>query len=236
MIKLFKNKIIYENDINLKHKDYIKEEVDSVIPYLNNIIELAKNFTLEDFFKIIEKDVDIYELLFSSHLGHHPLKPFVDDCFKDIQSKNDDMNIEFLECRWGAELADWGSGKEFEIYVDFHGWGSWYAEHLKERETGGIAVEFTPIYELKNISLKLNENFILCDGKTFKTIRKGNFEIFITSHSLFGMEISYIISLRRPPLSASFSWSTPYPTPRNRSRDGSSVPQKTPAVDAAKVL
>ena len=184
MIKLFKNKIIYENDINPTHEDYIKEKVDGVIPYLNNRIEIAKNFTLGDFFKIIEKEVDIYELLFSSHLGHFPLKPFVDDCFKDIQSKNDDMNIEFLECRWGAELADWGDGKEFEIYVDFHGWGSWYAEHLKERETGGIAIEFTPLYELKNLSLRLNENFRLYDGKTFKTIRKGKRKF--TVYDVFG--------------------------------------------------
>ncbi len=178
MIKLFKNKIIYENDYSPEQEEYVKKEIENVIPYLKEVIEIDDNFTLEDFFKIIEKDIELYELVFSSHLGHHSLKPFIDNIHKEVEIKEDDMEIEYLECIWGAEVASWEDGKEFEIYVNFHGWGSYYAEHLNKRETGGIAIGFSSLFELKNLQLKLNEDFNLYDGKTFKTIRKRKFTVY----------------------------------------------------------
>ena len=184
MIKLFKNKIIYENIYSPGQEEYVKKEIDNVIPYLTEVIEIDDKFTLEDFFKIIEKDIELYEVVFSSHLGHHSLKPFIDDIHKEVGIKEDDMEVEYLECKWYAELANWGDGKEFEINVDFHGWGSWYDEYLKKREIGGIAIEYSPLSELKKLQLKLNENFILYDGKTYKTIRKGKRKF--TVYDVFG--------------------------------------------------
>ena len=192
MIKLFKNKIIYENTYSPGQEEYVKKEIDNVIPYLTEVIEIDDDFTLEDFFKIIEKDIELYEVVFSSHLGHHSLKPFIDDIHKEVEVEDEDMKVEYLECTWNAEVADWGDGKEFEIDTMFHGWGSWYDDYFKKKETGGMAIGFSSLFELKNLQLKLNEDFILYDGKTFKTIRKGKRKF--TVYDVFGVildEISF---------------------------------------------
>ena len=188
MIKLFKDKIVYENEYKIGTEAYIKKEIDDLILFLNEPIELSEDFTLEDFFKIIEKDIDSYERVFYSFTKGISIKSLIADIHKltDFKEKTkDNLDIDFLECIWGAELDYWKDGKEFEIWADFGGWGDWDDTENDIRGKGGIAVEFTPLSELKDLVIKLNEEFNLCDGKTFETIVKGK-RIF-TIYNVFGV-------------------------------------------------
>lgn len=162
MIKLFKNKIIYKNDINPKHKDYIKEEVDSVIPYLNNVIELSKDFTLEDFFKILQKNTKLHELVFASHLYRIPLKPYFDDIFKNCPKK-DKSDLEHIELKRYSDLFTYRKKTDIENHVHVSGWGKYEQQEDEEPEQNltytSYGIGFIPLYKMKHLVIKLDKKF-----------------------------------------------------------------------------
>ena len=111
MIKFKQSTIILVDDAD-------KEEtvVKSVIPFLNHRVELDGTFTLKDFFKIIAKEEDVYELVFASHLGHFPIHPYVDEALNKECPLDDIPNeINHLELHWGAEI--WDDVKYYEKHV-----------------------------------------------------------------------------------------------------------------------
>ncbi len=106
MIKLSKNGIFFDNDINPEHEDHISEKVESIIPYLGETIEFDRLLTLRDFFSLLEPDAEMIETVFSSHLGGHPIQPYMDEIKNDcIPDGKEDM--EYIECSWVAEQFDY---------------------------------------------------------------------------------------------------------------------------------
>ena len=152
MIKLTKNKIIYSNDLNPESEKYIEKEVESLYLYLNEVVELSDDFTLEYLFNYIERDVDDFNLIFSSHLGHHPLQLYVAEIKKPGPEKDDE--IDFLEIQRCGEYWDWG---DIDLYIDFRG--------INIKEDMGYAIEFTPLNELKHLPLRLNKDFSISEVK-----------------------------------------------------------------------
>ena len=71
-----------------------------------------------------------------------PAKPYKDDAnFGDISVPLDE-------------------GNEISIYVDVHGWGKADEERVAEGvEYEGYAIEFTPLYRMKHLPIKLNFAF-----------------------------------------------------------------------------
>ena len=152
MIIFKKNGIFYDNDINPEHEDYIYKKVDSIVPYLTDIIEFDENLTLRDFFILLEPDEELINVVFGSHLGHFPLGPYIkevkNDCVPDGKEE-----MEYIACSWVADQFDYRifyeehkkdkdnkgsvfSHHDFEfheptdddeneiaIYIDIHGWG-----------------------------------------------------------------------------------------------------------------
>lgn len=191
MIYLKKSGIFYENRYSPKSEEYVYEEVGSVIPYLNEEIDIEENFTLLDFFNIIEKDKETMQIVFESHLGSYPLQPFIDEVNRDCleESKED---LDYIECCWFAEQFDYklfydkcknskikpilGPLKEpletdineISIGIIVHGWGKSNEQegdpcYHPDITHMGYAIEFTPLYRLAHLPIKLNRLFEMTD-------------------------------------------------------------------------
>jgi len=106
MIYFKKNGIFYENDYKPDYEDYVYKKVDSVIPYLDNIIKFDSNLTLKDFFMLFEGDEDMVEIVFGSQLGHFPIRPYIDEVKKECIPE-DRENMDYIECSWVAEQFDY---------------------------------------------------------------------------------------------------------------------------------
>ncbi len=152
MIILKKTGIFYENDVNPDHEDYVYIQVDSIIPYLNEVIEIEEDFTLRDFFMLLEPDEKMIELVFGCHLGHFPIRPYMDEVEEDCVPDGKE-EMDYIECSWVAEQFDYNlfyekhkddeddegsmashfgmdlhepdkdDENEISIYIDIHGWG-----------------------------------------------------------------------------------------------------------------
>ena len=111
MITLTKNGAIYSDPGHTCEncggiEEDVNKQVETVIPFLNNIINIEEDFTLEDFFKILKKDKEMIEVVFGSHMGHFSLLPYFSDIDKDcpIESRED---IDYIELSWMAYKLDY---------------------------------------------------------------------------------------------------------------------------------
>ncbi len=159
MIKLTKDRIIRTNDFEPDEERYKEWEVPHLIPYLNNVVALSDDFTLGDLFRWIEKEKTYFDMLFDSQLGHYDLQLYIDDMKRSVENKKEEEEIEYLEVSRGAER--WDFNNSIDIFLGFHGIG-------KKDEHGitSYAVEFTPLNELKDLPLKINNHFELGETVT----------------------------------------------------------------------
>jgi len=96
MIKLNKKEMRYiTHGQKVGTEGYQDISVISLIPYLNEIVELADDFTLYDLFEIIKKEKDIYEMIFACQLGHFQLQPFIEEIEKDVP-ENSEKDVDYL--------------------------------------------------------------------------------------------------------------------------------------------
>jgi hypothetical protein len=186
MITLSKDGIFYEN----KFEDGKKKKVKSLIPYLNKVIQLEEDFTLIDFFNILENDKELINIIFSSQLGHYPLQLYINDIKKEIVKGEE--QLDFLKVHWSCgfeqgECSEFEPENEISIFASFGGWGVWednpwtnYEVDEDGKIRGGFAIEFTPLSELKDLPLKLeldmefkDENQFIKEENNYKTILKG---------------------------------------------------------------
>jgi hypothetical protein len=184
MIHLSKDGIRFTNHYNPNCDKYVDKMVDSLIPFLREEVTLSDDYTLEDLFKVLEKNLYEYNIIFNSELGHHPLECYVEDINEPFDPIEDD-DIEYLEVQWICTCEDWESQgykklkKEIQFYFDFHGWGTWYHDenspHSKGTK-GGIAIEYTPLKELKYLPLKIKtKTEIRLEDGTFEKDENGKF-------------------------------------------------------------
>jgi len=151
MIYLRKDGVFHENDRNPDSDDYVLEKIDSLVPYLTDMIEIDEDITLQDFFNIVEKEEDIMDIIFSSDLGCFPLRSYIEEIKKDClpESKED---LDFIVCSWVAEQFDYRlfyekhkddeeggfidklgglrepcehDKNEVSVYIDVSGWGKY---------------------------------------------------------------------------------------------------------------
>jgi len=155
MIKLTKNKAIYSNHYRPDSDLYVEKEVDKLLPYLDEIVELSDNFTLADLFFYIEREKDLFDVIFTSHLGHYPLQLFIDEIKKPLVEKDWVKNISYLELRRYGEYFE----GDIEIAINFCG--------VDEKTDDGYAIEFTPLNEIKHLPLKLNKTFRIAKWRIF---------------------------------------------------------------------
>lgn len=153
----------------------VKQITTDLVPYLNEAIEFEGGLTFETFMQHIFNHEDIYSMVFASHLGHYPLHSWKEEFYKDYEKDNDAVDIEYLEVMHAYIEINMSGPNQFgitevDIYHEFHGVGSWGKDENGKETIGGIAVEFTPLNELKNYELKLNNQVKFLDLNTFDEI------------------------------------------------------------------
>lgn len=99
MIFLDKNEIYFKSSNKEKSK-----KVKSIFPYLNSKIELSDNVTLENIFEIIEREKELFNIIFSSNMGRLPIEDFINE-IKSKDRYNDD-SIDYLEVGYCIEIFD----------------------------------------------------------------------------------------------------------------------------------
>ena len=190
----------YENSYNPDCDEYVKKKIATIIPHLREEVTLSEDYTLEDLFKIIEADARLFDIIFSSELGHHPISLYIDDIHKEAPPIDQDDNMEFLEVQWCCNCEDYkaqGFGtrdeNSIEFYLDFHGWGTWENDAnspYPDGQKGGFAIEYTPLAALKHYPLKLKTKtkIYLCNGE-YEKDEDGNMgqKILFEGHRYFSV-------------------------------------------------
>jgi hypothetical protein len=156
MIKLLKNKIL------LVEEGKRNKKVNNIIFYLNELIEIDENYTLKDFFKIVKKNKDIFNIIFYSDLGGNNLQLYIDDINKKVKKKKKEENednekIDYLGIFWMAEHWKYkDKTTSVEIDPEFYGVGT------RNGMKTNYSIDLCPLNTLKNCKIKLNKEFKLC--------------------------------------------------------------------------
>ena len=197
MIYIRKNGIFYENGYSPEAEEYIFAKVESFIPYLNEIVHIDYEITLEDLFLFFERDENIINIIFGSAMGHNPLSAYIEDIKKDCMDESRE-DMEYIECSWTVTQFDYkefyekhkndeedlvfgqlhkpdeDDKNEISIYVDVHGWGKFEPQKDEVYKKGekppthiSYAIEFTPLYRMKHLPIRLDKKF---------TIQKKNYD------------------------------------------------------------
>lgn len=153
MITLTKNKILYTNGYNPECDEYVKKEVPYLHPYLEDSVELSDDFTLGDLFRILENELAFMEAIFGSALGHFPLQSYIDDMKKFVEDEGD--KLEYLRIQRFAER--WEHSGEIDIVIDFSG--------ISFVEDVNYAIEFSPLYTLRDLPIRLSNEFTISEMK-----------------------------------------------------------------------
>jgi hypothetical protein len=226
MIYIRKHEIFYENSYRPDSDEYIFTKVKSFIPYLDEIIHIDHEVTLEDIFLLFEKDSNLVDIIFGSHMGHHPLSAYLEDIKKNCIDESRE-ELEYIGCNWVAEQFDYNKFyqrhkeektdpilgplhepdeddvNEISVYVDIHGWGEYvpmdgeeenYEEGYTPPEQGSYAIEFTPLYRIKHLPVRLDKKFVIREqgikGDEEKILVDGEKEF--TVYEVFGALLSEI--------------------------------------------
>lgn len=153
-------------------RQHVIEPVESLVPYLDCPIHI-ENTTFAQFFAFISRDHELYAQIYRSATYGVPIKPLIDEIRKDAPfsgprdwSPRPDSakpnDIDYVEIYWGCDMED----GVITDYPCFHGWGDWPMQDTGEPTCkGGIAIEFTPTNNYKNLLLKLDNEYTIYDEK-----------------------------------------------------------------------
>ena len=191
MIILTKYKIWHKNNYNHEKE---MEEVNSVIPFLNEVIEIEKDVTLGDIFNYIEKDKELFDIVFSSHLGHHPIQLYIDDINKECP-KDDEEDLDYIELRWFYEHSEYNNKKykdEIKVFVDVSAIGDFedqegfYEEGEEKPKKTGYSIEFIQLRKMKNLPVKINKQLDIYKRNKFGP-GKNNEDLIATGEKYFSV-------------------------------------------------
>jgi len=148
MITLTKDKIIHTNGWGEHSDKFVREEVSSFWGYLEDAVQFSDDFTLGDLFRHLQKLGEPFvSLIFGSALGHLPFQLFIDDMKTPAEDEGDKLT--YLEVRRYGER--WEHSGEIDLHIGFSGVG--------ESKDFNYAIEFTSLYLLKDLPLRLNKEF-----------------------------------------------------------------------------
>jgi hypothetical protein len=184
MIRIEKDKIIVTG------YDFEKKEIpnNELALYLNRPIEFGEDVTLERLLNIVIENKDIFNIIFSGHMGGYMIDYYVEEFNKDADSDNDWVNnISHCEVYAVFDHMVYKKGEEENsIYYGFHGKGS----DTHETNYGFMG---SSINNYKHLPIKVNKliEFTIDTGgklhgkkkvsfeEKYKTIHKGEFEISV---------------------------------------------------------
>lgn len=147
-----------ELDENIHGHNCTEIKVHSFLPYLNEMLEVEDDVTFEDFFAHIMRQKGKYSSIFASHLGNYKLKAWEEEWNRiPVGDRFDGVDYEMKSVGlcWHGESWNYEGEDEITITPEFHGMGI-DITGLSPGKEMGLAVEFTPINELKSYPFKLD--------------------------------------------------------------------------------
>ena len=157
------DKIKITRDLDIKYSDLCK------------VVDTSHKFTLRDVINIAYISSNVSRSNLQDMIDCPYLKEFYDECQNPCLTGKDNSiteDIEYLQLSWGGEKSEFGK----EIYIS-EGWtfdGIGKKGVMKDAELFGIteidpeyrqayAIEFTPVNELADFEIKINEKININD-------------------------------------------------------------------------
>jgi len=150
MIILKKTGIFRENDYGLDEEGYVCEQVESVIPYLEEIIKMEENFTLRDFSPIfyekllIDSESFIHHLSISTESNNFSLEVYFAEEFTLVENSL----ITPTQARLTIEIANFSylnGSSQLALYTRLDSDGEFIEQEITEDEDYGYAKNETGI-------------------------------------------------------------------------------------------
>lgn len=126
---------------------------------LSDILQLRlemEDTTFGQFFALIAKEGAFFEKTFQCAMMGHPIQPYIDECAKPAKTTRD---MDYTVVGWSTELFE----GDFDHYIDFGGWGTVSGDYEGAPHKGYLAIEFDPLYEYKDLPLKLDPKVTIYD-------------------------------------------------------------------------
>ncbi|MEI6137610.1 MAG: hypothetical protein WCP85_00010 [Mariniphaga sp.] len=203
MLKIEKTKILYFPYENLKGYRNLTKVKGGIFRKMNDTVEIADDVTFGDFFKFLIKEKELVNIIFMASLYGVPFDLLIKDFNR--KDKIDDPEIHVLEIYWDVDFDPDG----IVIEADMQCFGRWNGNEDTDH-SGLIGLDFTPINELTNSPLKLNEHFEIYNSK----IKHNKENLIISTTRKFTLyEIIHAILFE-------LSW---YGTPETRDKEGKTI-------------
>lgn len=157
---------------------YGKEKIDDISIFMNYALEIKSKVTLEDLFNIlISFDVDGTEdinYLFNSYTRGYDIKKYYEELNKET---TEEINLIYLMASWATDYCiyeddDCVEHSELNDYISISG---------IDNKDEYYSISLTPLNELKDVILKIDNNYEIIsfnDGKT-KTLFKSKKDISV---------------------------------------------------------
>ena len=161
MIKIKKKEIVYIKE-KVYEKDILSEEVININSkidfslYLFEDIEIEEDVILEDIFKFIKCDKDNLEKIFSKSLGHYSLSSFINEIDKKYTPFIDcgkEVKFDCIEIRFYCDYDDYDKKIMLSRFSD--------VSCIKEEDKEPFGMDWTPLYKIKYLPVRLNKKFII---------------------------------------------------------------------------
>lgn len=201
MLKIEKNKILYFPYRESKSYRNLTKIKGGIFRKMNDHVEISKNVTFGDFFKLLIKEKQLINLIFGASMYGVSFDLLIKDFKRKSEQKDDE--IQYIEIYWYVDYDKNG----LNIEPDFHGIAK---EEQNNFDETPIAFDFFPICELKNYPLRLNENLVIIDNDKW---RDENRIILKTTKQYTLYEIIHCILYE-------LTW---YGTPEMRDKEGKAI-------------
>ncbi len=149
MIHLFKNKIIYVNSNDKRHKVNSKD----FLRYLREYVVLDENFTFGRLMDLLNENKTLVNYIFGKSLGFYDFDAFYKDMQNPIpEEEKNDYKTDYLEVYYVPDLWKFNKNDkwEFSPYHSFH--------LIKPSEDIAYSVAFMSTSHYKWHKLKINKN------------------------------------------------------------------------------
>lgn len=166
MIVIEKDTIIYIDQNNEVHEIFSTD----LPSHLGDALELGDFVTFSRIFDLIIDNRELFNTIFAEDLGFYRIDQFLEEYHKPASHTKD---IYDLEVHIVCQAHTYTDYRDFLYYTSFQGFGKLENDHESE-EPYPISLSLTPLNELKNKYIRINDKVQVCtfteEGNVDKSI------------------------------------------------------------------
>jgi len=138
------------------HLDEVKVKTEQILSDVLQDPITIEDTTFGQFFEFIAREREFYQKVYNAALYGHPLAPYIEEIAKPAGPVD---QLKRVEVYWYAEIFD----GELSLSPGFHGWGTWDGSDPNCPTEGGIAIEYSPLNEYKDVPFVLDDEMHLTE-------------------------------------------------------------------------